>query len=317
MLDNFRLARYRFTLCAREPMTLPAYKGCTLRGGFGYALKSAVCIRPVGQVCDRCLLPDTCPYAALFEGTRPQDAALLRKNTEVPLPFVIEPPLDRRTQFRPGETLDFDLVLIGRAIPYLAHFLVAFRHLGEAGIGLKQAKYDLTRVAARSSLNGSEAVVYEQNHLRLDEMPAPITFEAIAARAASLPTDRLTVRFLTPTRLKHADEYATRPDFHILIRALLRRVSSLAYFHCGERWETDYRGLIEQAQRVELAENHTGWVDWERYSTRQKQRMNLGGLVGEARYAGDLGPFLPLLALGELVHVGKACVFGNGKYELT
>ena len=81
-------------------------------------------------------------------------------------------------------------------------------------------------------------------------------------------------------------------------------------------WEDLYRGLIEQARGVELAENHTGWVDWERYSTRQKQRMNLGGLIGEARYSGDLAPFLPLLALGELVHVGKACAFGNGLYRI-
>jgi len=83
---------------------------------------------------------------------------------------------------------------------------------------------------------------------------------------------------------------------------------------------------------VRLAEARTGWVDWERYSRRQRQRMNLGGLVGQATYEGDastglstgastelstgLRPFLPLLVLGELVHVGKACVFGNGWYEL-
>ncbi len=60
--------------------------------------------------------------------------------------------------------------------------------------------------------------------------------------------------------------------------------------------------------------------------------MNLGGIVGEVTYAGGqggggegeqggwgaggLGAFLPLLRLGELVHVGKAAVFGNGRYEL-
>ena len=93
-------------------------------------------------------------------------------------------------------------------------------------------------------------------------------------------------------------------------------MSSLSYFHCGQLWDADFRGIIAAAEAVEATRLAVEWVDWERYSCRQKQRMNLGGFVGEVTYQGDLGPFRPLLALGELVHVGKACVFGNGRYEL-
>jgi hypothetical protein len=57
-------------------------------------------------------------------------------------------------------------------------------------------------------------------------------------------------------------------------------------------------------------------VDWERYSSRQEQRMNLGGLVGRVRYAGALGPFRGLLAAGEALHAGKASVFGHGQMRL-
>ncbi|OPX88851.1 MAG: hypothetical protein A4E52_01161 [Pelotomaculum sp. PtaB.Bin013] len=42
--------------------------------------------------------------------------------------------------------------------------------------------------------------------------------------------------------------------------------------------------------------------------------MNLGGVVGRVEYEGDLGEFMPLLRLGELVHVGKGAVFGMGKF---
>jgi len=121
------------------------------------------------------------------------------------------------------------------------------------------------------------------------------------------------------TRIRQKTEipntYA-QPDFHILIRAILRRVSSLYYFHCSEQWETDYRGIIAQAQVVRLTAAQTQWVEWERYSTRQDKKIELGGFVGEASYAGNLEPFLPLLLAGQLVHVGKACVFGNGQYEV-
>jgi hypothetical protein len=138
----------------------------------------------------------------------------------------------------------------------------------------------------------------------------------VERRAAALPPGRLTVRFLTPARLKHNGKYVRIPEFHVLVRALLRRLSSLAYFHCGARWETDYAGLVAQAGQVRLADSGARWVDWERYSGRQEREINLGGIVGEATYQGDLAPFLPLLAAGELVHVGKATVFGNGMMEV-
>ena len=45
--------------------------------------------------------------------------------------------------------------------------------------------------------------------------------------------------------------------------------------------------------------------------------MKLGGFVGQVTYAGDLEPFLPLLRLGTLVHIGKGTTFGLGKYEVV
>ncbi|HIC93763.1 MAG TPA: CRISPR system precrRNA processing endoribonuclease RAMP protein Cas6, partial [Anaerolineae bacterium] len=125
------------------------------------------------------------------------------------------------------------------------------------------------------------------------------------------------LHFLTPTRLKYNGRFLEdAPPFHVVVRTLLRRISSLSYFHCGRRWETDYRGWIERAQEVETETAEVRWVDWERYSTRQRQRMNLGGIRGRVTYAGELPPFLPLLRLGELIHVGKGATFGNGQYRM-
>jgi hypothetical protein len=58
------------------------------------------------------------------------------------------------------------------------------------------------------------------------------------------------------------------------------------------------------------------WVDWERYSACQDGRMKLGGFVGTATFEGELDVFMPLLRLGEVVHVGKGTAFGLGKYRL-
>jgi CRISPR/Cas system endoribonuclease Cas6 (RAMP superfamily) len=93
-------------------------------------------------------------------------------------------------------------------------------------------------------------------------------------------------------------------------------LSALSYFHVGRSLDLDFTGLIERARQVQLADASFRWVDLERYSGRQKRPMTLGGIVGEATYAGDLGEFLPFLRLGEQVHVGKASSFGFGRYEL-
>ena len=328
MLDKLRIAKYHFTLEAVERLGLPRYKGSTLRGGFGAVFKRTVCFQKRVKSCADCLLKANCPYAYIFETSPPQDAEVLRTYSHVPLPFVIEPPLDTRTVYEPGETLDFGLVLVGRAINYLPYFIVVFRELGRVGLGRGRGKYTLREVAAVQPLDGAEETIYSAADEIVCDRDLSVGWEEVEARSSEFGREtsnvkretsqfRLTVNFLTPTRMKHKGEYVRRPEFHVLIRNILRRVSSLSYFHCGERWETDYRGIIEAAQAVRLAGVWTEWVDWERYSRRQQQRMNLGGLVGQAAYEGELRPFLPLLILGQLVHVGKACVFGNGWYEIV
>jgi hypothetical protein len=91
----------------------------------------------------------------------------------------------------------------------------------------------------------------------------------------------------------------------------------LCYFHCGQPVSPDnLRELIAAAESVQAKDSTLRWRDWQRYSTRQKVQMKLGGLVGTVTYEGDLCPFLPFLRAGELTHVGKATSFGLGKYSL-
>jgi len=60
------------------------------------------------------------------------------------------------------------------------------------------------------------------------------------------------------------------------------------------------------------------WDDWERYSNRQQTSMRLGGFVGEIEYRGEaIKDYLPLIAAGELLHVGAGTSFGLGKYEIV
>jgi hypothetical protein len=315
--SSLTLAHYRLALEPLETLYLPAFKGSVLRGGFGHVFKRLVCIqsKPCG---DRCALGSACPYGYVFETSPPKDSEVLSTHEAVPRPFVIEPPPDRRREIPAGERLMFGLTLVGRCINYLPYFVAVFRELGDVGLGRSRGKYRLLAVDAVPPYGGPKRPIYRAEEDVVRTADSTVGVAEILAQASTLPCDRVTVRFLTPARLKHAGRYAQDTvEFHVLVRALLRRVSSLAYFHCGGRWETDYRGWVERAQGVEAVDTHLSWMEWGRRSGRQKRRIEMGGVVGSVTYAGDLAPFRPLLALGMLVHVGKGAVFGNGQYVVS
>lgn len=313
----FSLSRYQLTLEALEPLHLPPYKGSALRGGFGHVFKRMMCVEP-WPCSQRCTGGNECPYGYIFETRPPADSEALSKNEHVPHPFLIEPPLDRRTEYAPGDRLIFHLTLIGQAQTYLNYFITAFQELGRVGLGSGRGRYRVVQAMARHPLRAETALAFDASRAEPPVIPnLLVTAAEVEAQAAQLPAGELRLRFLTPTRLMREGKPVQSPPFQVLARQLLGRVSSLSYFHCGERWQADFQGLVAEADQVELAASHTRWLQVERYSGRQQERVSLGGFVGEVVYRGDLARWRALLLLGSLVHAGKATIFGNGLYQIV
>ncbi|MFZ5631591.1 MAG: CRISPR system precrRNA processing endoribonuclease RAMP protein Cas6 [Bacillota bacterium] len=319
MTKKFLIAQYEVVIEAGDQgLSLPAYKGSTLRGGFGAAFRRIACSRREVR-CRDCLLGTGCPYAYIFETAPPPGSEALRNYESVPRPFVLEPPLDTRIEYRPGERISFYLILIGRAAGYLPYFIVAFKELGEMGIGRGRKKYRLAEIRAVNPVNGEKRVIYrnEDQVVRNVNLAVETDIEKeLKFSGKPLPGGSVSLELLTMTRIKYEDNFVHRLEFHMLVRSLLRRISSLACFHHGWELDLDFSGLIERAAEVRVVGDETRWVDWERYSSRQDGKMNLGGLVGRVTYQGQVSAFKPLLKLGELVHVGKGAVFGMGKYTI-
>ncbi|MBU1487356.1 CRISPR system precrRNA processing endoribonuclease RAMP protein Cas6 [bacterium] len=305
-MENFALARFDLIITPKETLLLPAYKGSTLRGGFGHAFKRVVCANRVGR-CEDCLLKEKCVYAYVFETPVPKDTEVMRKYPSAPHPFVIEPPLDNRREFGKEDELTFGLVLIGRAIDYLPYFIFTFEELGRIGLGRGRGKYFLKEVR-----DGQGKIIYSGREKTLRE-----DFWIIKPAALEFPSSSsLTLSFLTPTRIKHQERLTKDIRFHILIRTLLRRAFLLSYFHCDKNWKPDFSTLIPASEKVIIEKEDLIWYDWQRYSARQDTRMKLGGFVGEVTYTGEqLKDFSPYILLGKYIHVGKGATFGLGKYE--
>ena len=307
-LCKIRYARFRIEMAAVDRLKLPPYKGSTFRGAFGHAFKKLLCIKR-DMECATCLIRDRCTYYYVFE-TPFSGGRDRRGYTFSPHPVVIEPPEETRNIYEPEVEFQVGLVLIGRALDHLPYFIYGFEEMGRRGLGSGRGKAILTRVIALGS--EEDQCIYRVDTGRLAR-DYPVHVGPPGGEEAGT---RLRLRFRTPVRLKTRGRYARRIDFASLVRALLRRTSDLAYFHCGAELDLDYRQWIERAAVVREVSDRTRWHDWERYSRRQDRRIKLGGLVGEMEFAGEWGPFLPLLRMGADLHVGKGTIFGMGRYEI-
>lgn len=301
--------RYEIRCTMLDNAILPPYKGSTFRGAFGGALKRVVCA--VGhKECVTCLLAQRCVYAATFEAeARSGDPRGLLAAR--PHPYVIEPPLTRQTRFSRGEAFDFSLILFGDANQNLPYFIYAFEQMGEGGVGKKIGD---TRARLRvTGVRTGDREIFDAERRTL--APVAVPELAIPELPESDGAMAVTITCETPLRIKQENRLQASLPFHVLVRAMLRRVSALYEAYGAGEPPLDYKGLVARASVVETVSSRLRWHDWERYSHRQDQAMLMGGMLGSVTYRGEVNEYLPLLELCREFHIGKQTSFGLGKFQ--
>jgi hypothetical protein len=81
-----------------------------------------------------------CVYPYVFETAVPNKEGK-QQDMDVPHPFIIEPPLDQKRRYGINDRLDFDLILIGRAVGYMPYLIFAFEEVGRVGVGKNYGQY--------------------------------------------------------------------------------------------------------------------------------------------------------------------------------
>ncbi len=327
---SLRIGLFRFTIAPLETLLVPAVnKGNMLRGGFGHVFRRLCCV-PQCKNTKTCPLATSCPYKVIFEPSPPPGAEQLSKNQDIPRPFVFRPPQTPQTRFEEGKTFEFGLVLVGCALDFLPYFVLSFRELASEGLGLNRARCTLERVEqigvssnGTGPDDGQAKLIYSAKDQVFRATGSVRTEEWIQTRLRELSgpngshsTQRITIRFRTPTNLRAHGEVVRCPEFHHIFKRLRDRINALRTFFGEGPLDLDFRALGERAEKVRTISTQIDWVERFRTSSKTRQRHQLSGFVGEATYEGELGEFLPWLALGELVHVGKHTAWGNGRIEL-
>lgn len=296
---------YRFEFKVTNPIFLPEYAGSALRGAFGRALRKIACMTKQAD-CKQCPLYQSCVYTNIFETPAPSDH-ILQKFSQIPNSYIIEPPLDwERVTYQMGETFVFHLVLFGKLNQQLPIITFAFKRAFEYQVSGGTA--ELQDVAAFDHAQQQFQSIFQHNHF------LPYDYQLLIPN--ELPAN-LTLQFLTPLRLQKDGKplRETQLTLERLLISLLKRFALLNEFH-AEKLPLEFESLISSIAQI-CDEKQLQWLDWTRYSSRQKQRMTLGGVIGQWQLNNVPEQWRTLLYIGQWLHCGKNATFGLGKYQIT
>lgn len=254
---------------------------------FEAALLCAGCTA-VACNCETCLnQPDCLSYLLLSRSLSP-DPDLVRRYQKPALPFVFAPSPTSEPALR--------LTLAGPAcdaLPLFADTLAAVAGV-QVRSGLHAFDYQEQLIPLQFQADGqcsnlpllSLAELFEQHHSRF-----------VGCRSVEIV-------FQTPLRLRHNGRELHQIQPAVMIRGLLRRLSSLTAYY-GVAGDTDrFTTLAARADEVRLV-------------TREPAVACQRGVYGRYQLKGPFEEFGPYLALGNLVHLGKGAAYGQGSFTVT
>jgi|GEM_PF-542214 len=323
--STFSFLVYRFTLSPFSKMHMPILnKGSVLRGALGYALKKLVCTNQNITACPQCGMSTQCSYNMIFS---PSNVTHFKRIKDIPRGFVIKPPLDVESSYDKERPFVFDLVIFGKHCVSFPWFIVALNLLSDIGIGLNRARFSISDISIWDG--DSFVTIYNPETRMIQNEQYFITAETLMKNMKTFP-DTITLKFLTTTRIKYnptgekgKSTIVKRPEFHHIIRRLVQRLNILSTIYCDCKFMDDVDSLIEASTQIKTVSSDLIWHHMTRKSKSMKDKEGMpathdqSGFTGSITFEGNLEGFMPLLLLGQYVHVGEDTVFGNGWYEVV
>ena len=264
------------------------------RSVLGLALKRLTCALKLQDKCADCMVKSSCVYSVFFETNIDKDIQALPGRDRAVHPFVVD-----IVSLNENEAV-LTITFIGRAINYIPYINIALENARELGIGRNRAKFTVESISA----NGEKFVP---------------NVRAIEKQCLNWPSKEnlsrqpLAINLVSPCRIKEQGKYISEIDLNSLLANMSRRISALIELF-GD----------EQGKRDELCFSPCGsqpveqkWIEKTYYSSRQKTRMQFGGVVGKIIINEDVPvEDKALIEAMELFHVGKNISFGLGKVEV-
>ncbi len=319
-MTDFTIHHFLFTVEVVTPIELDEHSGSALRGSFFEAVWRRFCTNKESPTCVECPLHTVCPVSALVAPLREENL----RGRDIPRPYVILPPIGQKRRYENGSQLVFGITLFGSIVQLLPYIMLSAHELEESGIGRKlrenkgqRGRYTIIQVESYHPINSQREVIYQAGRSLVNVPTLAVTENDVANRAVNLSTEHLTLDFLTPTRLTDREKLVHQPAFRPLVQRLSERLAALTETYGDQSTIPFTNDMVQLATNITCTEDYTHWEDVQSYSHRQQRHTPVSGFMGRATFVGDLAPFRELLTWGELIHVGKSAVKGNGWYKVV
>lgn len=308
----------------------PFFIGSQIRGALGWALKELVCVSD--KKCQNCHFQNECLYFKFYEQKNTYHAyrldfelglkdyefsvILFEKETQnAPLiiaalhKMLFEIGLDaagQRLKFRDVEIFVNDkLCFDGKDLNLPLNFEREFEiwsNLNENS-ALNSNTLNLSQNLQNLNENSNQnlAKISNLNTLNLTQNSSQISNPQNSLKSCK-------ITLLTPLRIKKDNIFVRKNEleFKDILNSIFQR--NLALLGKAREKSPKFSG--------EISRQNVHFLELTRKSNRQKAVMNLGGLMGEIWLKNLDEKSLAFLKLGELIALGKQCVFGLGKIKV-
>lgn len=312
LLHGLSSITLRFTVRAKQRIVLSGQPGSAIRGALYGVLSDNFCTEQ-GSPSDDVHI-QTCPVCWLLA----DKDATARGGGDVPRAMTIQPPPPKT--YHPGQVFRFGVTLIGNAQNLLPYVTRAAQKMGEVGIGQGRGRFDLISIHEYSPVYDVERILFEHGIVQKPTLQMTTTR---VNEVASQMGGCIVIELKTPLRLIQNKQLVKKPMPVPFMARLADRVEKLAKRYAetdqspsDDTWREAYMATKSLADTLQVVSDDTYWQDAFSGSKRTGRTTPIGGLMGQFCLEGDLSNFAALLIWGQVLHVGKDAVKGNGWYQL-
>ena len=340
----FDLARIQFEIEMLDDNAPTGFWGPRLRGGYGDALKNHLCVFPAYQRCQVCELfrDKSCGFPYLFKPHSHIFPTLKKEkplgNSEnLPVPFVIDAPLEFDAPLKGGSRTAFEFTAFGKTLDNFWNVLEAFGKFGQVGLDARSDRNEL--IKARYQLLDVRDLLAAGRSLHvLGNLGSPRIRQASELIAQLRPREipsEIVIQFITPVRISRPEypplEKPHSPrqkeiarglrDFYEFIQILANRIGVIWQSYGNDwlgqaeffRWRN---ALLKASKNISIKEMELHKKSYFRYAKDQQRPVQMDGFTGAIKAAGNFRDLLDILLLGEIIHIGESTGYGFGQYKM-
>lgn len=272
-----------------------------IRSLIGANLREISCIARK-KTCSECEHNMTCIFASVFDTIHDKKNPIYQGRERAPHPFIIS---SNSWNMDSSNKLEFTILLFGNAVEYAPYVYGAIERGQHKGFGRNRVQYKIESLHSRNiSLLDSDGNLHFQNKYLVWKSSGNY-------RKETRTEAKVLIKLLSPLRFKHQGAFQDVISTQSLFACFHRRMSIICALYGS------FHEPPNLDSRISKTSDSTFWKDYVHFSSRQRQKMMLGGVMGEIVLEGMFSDYeIDLLSFCELFHAGKNTSFGFGKISV-